>query len=69
MTKFVFALVTTLGAETISTEYFSGLDACLYYQRRLNSQHIYHHHPKEQHLHAQCRPTRVDPSKVEIFDH
>ena len=68
MTVFVFALVTTMGSKTISTEYFSGIDACLYYQKRINTQHIYHH-PKEQHLHAQCRPTRVDPNKVEVFDH
>jgi len=67
MTQFVFALVTTLGAQTISTEYFAGIDTCLYYRNRINTQHIYHH-PKEQHLHAQCRPARVDPSQVEIFD-
>ena len=50
MTKLVFALVVTLGGQTISTEYWSGIDTCLWYAKRLNSQHhhVYHrHHPKE----------------------
>ena len=70
MTQFVFALVTTIGAQTISTEYFSGIQACLYYQKRLNTHHHYtYHHPQEEHIHARCIPARVDPKKVEIFDY
>ena len=72
MTKLVFALVVTLGGQTISTEYWSGIDTCLWYAKRLNSQHhhTYHrHHHKREHLHAKCLPRRVDPRTVEIFDH
>tara|TARA_Y100001951_G_scaffold100555_1_gene104128 strand:+ start:1801 stop:2016 length:216 start_codon:yes stop_codon:yes gene_type:complete len=69
-TQFVFALVTTLGTQTISTEYFSGIQACLHYQRQLNTQHHHaYYHPKEEHIHARCLPARVDPQKVEIFDY
>ena len=39
MTQLVFALVVTLGGQTISTEYWSGIDTCLWYAKRLNSQH------------------------------
>ena len=49
MTQLVFALVVTLGGQTISTEYWSGIDTRLWYAKRLNSQHyhVYHrHHPK-----------------------
>ena len=42
MTKLVFALVVTLGGQTISTEYWSGIDTCLYYAKRLNQQHHPH---------------------------
>ena len=72
MTKLVFALVVTLGGQTISTEYWSGIDTCLWYAKRLNSQHhhTYHrHHPKNESIHAKCLPRRVDPRTVEIFDH
>lgn len=72
MTQLVFALVVTMGGQTISTEYWSGIDTCLWYAKRLNSQHhhIYHqHHDKREHLHAKCLPRRVDPGAVEIFDH
>ena len=72
MTQLVFALVVTLGGQTISTEYWSGIDTCLYYAKRLNQQHhhTYHrNHDKREHLHAKCLPRRVDPRTVEIFDH
>ena len=48
------------------------LDTCLWYAKRLNSQHhhTYHrHHPKNESIHAKCLPRRVDPRTVEIFDH
>ena len=70
MTQLVFALVVTLGGQTISTEYWSGIDTCLWYAKRLNSQHhhVYHrHHPKNESIHAKCL-RRVDPRTVEIFD-
>ena len=54
MTQLVFALVVTLGGQTISTEYWSGIDTCLWYAKRLNSQHhhVYHrHHPKNESIH------------------
>ena len=74
MTKLVFALVVTLGGQTISTEYWSGIDTYLYYAKRLNQQHHphgYHRHhiTEREHLHAKCLPRRVDPRAVEIFDH
>ena len=72
MTKLVFALIVTLGGQTISTEYWSGIDTCLWYAKRLISQHhhTYHHpHPKNESIHATCLPSRVDPRTVEIFDH
>ena len=72
MTKLVFALIVTLGGQTISTEYWSGIDTCLWYAKRLISQHhhTYHqHHPKNESIHATCLPRRVDPRTVQIFDH
>ena len=74
MTQLVFALVVTLGGQTISTEYWSSIQSCLWYSKQLNSQHhphSYHHHSTNQreHLHAKCLPRRVNPSQVEIFDH
>jgi hypothetical protein len=72
MTQFVFALVTMMGQQTISTEYFESIDVCLWYSSRINSQHSHHNHyhqhsdPTDQ-LHAQCRPTRVNPDAVTIY--
>lgn len=68
--QFVFALVTMLGAQTISTEYFNSIDVCLYYAERLSNQHHYHYHNGHQaeHVFAHCIPMRVDPSKVTIFE-
>lgn len=70
MTQLVFALVTTLGTQTISTEYFSGINTCLYYRDKLNTNHPYHHkHTKAEHVHAVCLPARVDPSLQQVFDY
>ena len=74
MTQLVFALVVTMGNQTISTEYWSSIQSCLWYSKQLNSQHHphgYHRHSATQreHLHAKCLPVRVDPRQVEIFDH
>mgnify|MGYP000305841927 CR=1 FL=1 len=35
---FVFALVTLLGTQVISTEYFNDINRCLYFAERLNKQ-------------------------------
>lgn len=70
MTQFVFALVVTLGAQTVSVEHFAGIETCLYYSGKLNGQHHStwgHKHQKEQHIHAQCVPARVDPRTTQIF--
>ena len=74
MTQLVFALVVTLGGQTISTEYWSSIQSCLWYSKQLNQQHHphgYHRHSikEREHLHAKCLPVRVDPRTVEIFDH
>ena len=72
MTNLVFALVVTMGSQTISNEYWSGIDTCLWYAKRLNSQHHHtyqQHHPKNERIHAKWLPVRVDPRTVEIFDH
>ena len=64
MTQLVFALVVTLGGQTISTEYWRHRHLPLY-AKRLNSQHhhVYHrHHPKNESIHAKCLPRRVDPA-------
>jgi len=72
MTQFVFALVTMMGTQTISTEYFNSVEVCRYYARQLNGQHHYHYHPHthtlDTHLFSQCVPMRVDPSKVTIYE-
>ena len=67
MTQLVFALVVTMGIQTISTVYWSSIDTCLWYAKRLNSQHhhTYHcHHDKREHLHALCLSRRVDPLSI-----
>ena len=73
MTQLVFALMVTAGANTISVEHWSGIETCLYYARKLNSQHVTHynhtHTPDDKQIHAQCIPVRVNPDLVEIFDH
>ena len=71
MTQLVFALVVTMGAQTISIEHWSGVERCLWYAARLNSQHhhVYrHNHRKDDAIHAKCIPVRVDPTKIQIFD-
>jgi hypothetical protein len=70
MTQFVFALVTLMGSDTISTEYFNSIEVCRYYAKHLNNQHHYHYHNHDDDtmLFAQCIPTRVDPSKVTIYE-
>lgn len=70
MVQFVFALVTMMGAETISTEYFESIEVCRWYSRQLNQQHshYYHtHHSNDRHVFAQCIPTRVNPKDVTIY--
>ena len=72
MTQLVFALIVTMGAQTISVEHWSSIQTCLWYAEQLNKQlhHTYHqHHKRNESIHAKCIPVRVDPSKVEIFDH
>ena len=57
MTQLVFALVVTMGAQTISIEHWSGVERCLWYAKQLNSQHhhIYQkHHRKDDVIHAKC---------------
>ncbi len=72
MTQLVFALVVMAGAQTISVEHWSGIETCLWYADRLNSQHVTHynhtHGPEDKEIHAQCIPVRVNPDLVEIFD-
>lgn len=34
MTQLVFALVVSMGAQTISVEHWSGLETCLWYSKR-----------------------------------
>ena len=71
MVQFVFALVTVMGAETISTEYFESIDVCRWYARRINNQHHHHYHHthdlSDKHVFAQCLPTRVNPDDVTIY--
>ena len=72
MTQLVFALITTMGAQTISVEHWSSIQTCLWYADQLNRQHhhTYHrHHPANESIHAKCLPRRVDPRAVEIFNH
>jgi len=72
MTQLVFALVVTMGAQTISVEHWSSIQTCLWYAEQLNKQHhhVYHrHHKHKESIHAKCIPVRVDPRTVEIFDH
>ncbi len=69
MTQLVFALVVTMGGQTISTEYWSSIDTCLCYAKRLNSQHHphgYHRHSitEREHLHAKCPPRRFEPLSI-----
>jgi|MDTB01.3.fsa_nt_gb hypothetical protein len=72
MTQFVFALVTMMGQQTISTEYFESIDVCLWYSSRLNKQHHHTHHFShdlaDKHVFAQCIPTRVNPDDVTIYN-
>ena len=71
MTQLVFALITTMGAQTISVEHWSSIQTCLWYADQLNKQHrhVYHrHHKHKESIHAKCIPVRVDPRTVEIFD-
>lgn len=71
MTQLVFALVVMMGAQTISVEHWAGIDTCLQYAKKLNSQHVHftgrHNHPNEKTIHAHCVPVRVDPRTTEIF--
>ena len=73
MIQLVFALVVTEGANTISVEHWSGIETCLYYASKLNSQHVtdynHTHSPDHTVIHAQCVPVRVNRDLVEIFDH
>ena len=75
MTKLVFALIVSMGGQTISVEHWSSIQTCLCYANQLNSQHHahggYHRHSitQREHIHAKCIPVRVDPRAVEIFDH
>ena len=71
MTKLVFALVVMAGAKTIAVEHFAGIEICLYYADKLNSQHIhgYRHIHRDDTIHARCQPARVDPQTTEIFTH
>ena len=71
MTQLVFALVVRMGAQTISVEHWAGIDTCLQYAIKLNSQHVHftgrHNHPNEKSIQAQCIPAPVDPRTTEIF--
>ena len=71
MTQLVFALVVMMGAQTISVEHWAGIDTCLQYAKKLNSQHVHyngrHDHSNQKVIHAQCMPVRVDPRTTEIF--
>ena len=67
MTQLVFALVVTMGGQTISTEYWSSIDTCLCYAKRLNSQHHHTYHlyqVKREHLYTKCLPRRIDPMSI-----
>ena len=67
MTQLVFALVVTMGGQTISTEYWSSIDTCLCYAKRLNSQHHHTYHlyqVKREHLYTKCLPRRIDPLSI-----
>jgi hypothetical protein len=68
MVQFVFALVTMVGAETVSTEYFNSIEVCQWYAKRLNHQHHHHtHHLNDRHVFAQCIPARVNSDDVTIY--
>ena len=71
MTQLVFALVVTMGAQTISVEHWAGINTCLQYANKLISQHVHftgrHNYPNEKSIHAQCIPARADPRTTEIF--
>ena len=71
MSQLVFALVVTVGSQTIAVEHFAGIETCLYYADKLNSQHVqgYRHVHRGDALHAKCLPARVDPQTTEIFTH
>ena len=56
-----------MGGQTISTEYWSSIDTCLCYAKRLNSQHHHTYHlyqDKREHLYAKCLPRRIDPLSI-----
>ena len=69
MTKLVVALVLTLGCQTISIEYQSSIQSCLWYSKQLNSQHhphSYHRHSmtERENFHANCLPRNFDPLSI-----
>ena len=72
MTQLVFALVVTMGGQTISTEYWSGIETCLWYAKQLNkpapprlspTPPKEREHPREAHTQA-----GLTLRTVEIFD-
>ena len=69
MTNLVFALVVTMGSQTISIDYWSSIQSCLWYSKQLDSQHHphgYHRHSitEREHLYAKCLPRRIDPLSI-----
>ena len=71
MTQLVFALIVTMGTQTISSN-TGPPSRRAFGTQELNKQHhhTYHrHHKRNESIHAKCIPVRVDPSRVEIFDH
>jgi len=56
-----------MGGQTISTEYWSSIDTCLCYAKRLNNHHHHTYHlyqDKREHLYAKCLPRRFDPLSI-----
>ena len=46
MTQLVFALIVTMGMQTISVKHWFSIQTCLWYAEQLNRQrhHVYHRH-------------------------
>ena len=69
MTQLVFALVVTMGSQTISMEYCSSIQSCLWYSKQLNSQHHLHGYrphsiTEREHFNAKCLHLRFDPLSI-----
>ena len=56
-----------MGGQTMLTEYWSSIDTCLCYTKRLNSQHHHTYHlyqVKREHLYTKCLSRRFDPLSI-----